>query len=101
MNRVFTLQEIMEHLSPTIPDTYSVGVRMYWPDQVDNYNEFEVPGYLSSENACVAADIFRGMGEDITLAFKDHGQLLVEYQGQEIKVSIKRVAGSNNGDVRY
>lgn len=100
MERVFTLQEIVESLSPTIPDTYTVGVRLHWTDSVDNYNQFEVPGYLSSDNAILAADIFCRMGEDIKLAFKDHGQE-VDYQGQQIKVSIKRVAGSNHGIVRY
>lgn len=102
MERVFTLQEIVESLSPTIPDTYTVGVRLFWPDSVDNYNQFDVPGYLSADNAMVAADVFRDMGEDIVLAFKDHpANDLVEYVGQKIMVSIKRVAGSDHGIVRY
>lgn len=100
MNRAFTLHEIFESLSPTIPDTYTVGVRMHWNDEPDNYNQFEVPGYLSSANAIVAADIFQNLGEDIALAFLDHGQS-VDYQGQTVKVSIKRVVGSKNGSVRY
>lgn len=100
MNRAFTLHEIMESLSPTIPDTYTVAVRMQWPNEPENYNQFEVPGYLSSDNAMIAADIFHNLGEDIALAFMDHGQP-VDYQGQTIKVSVKRIVGSKNGGVRY
>ena len=100
MNRAFTLHEIFESLSPTIPDTYSVKVLMTWPDEPVNYNEFTVTGYTSLENAIVAADLFSQMDEDIKLVFLDHGQE-VNYVGQQIKVGITRVVGSKNGGVRY
>lgn len=100
MDHAFTLHEIIECLSPTVPDTYTVSVRMPWPDEPDNYNQFDVKGYTSSANAIAAADVFHSLGDEIVLAFTDHGQI-VDYVGQNIDVCIQRVAGSKHGSVRY
>jgi hypothetical protein len=96
----FTLHDVYKALYPDTPDTWSVGIRMAWADRPDYYSELSFDGYTSSDNAIAAADVFSSLGEDITYVFHEKGQQ-IEYNGQKVDVSIKRVPGVQNGGVRY
>ena len=100
MSKAFTMHDLYNLVCPPTPDTWSVGIRMTWSDRPDYHNTITIPGYTSSTNAIVAADVFSTLGEDIVSVFYDHGQF-PEYNGQCIEVSIMRVPGVDNGHVRY